>query len=261
MEGRAIARPNAAVKAATASADALPSMEGRAIARPNPHLLRRAWTRHEPFNGGPSNRSAKPGQPTPAASTPSESLQWRAEQSLGQTKNEIVAMAGADVVSFNGGPSNRSAKPTVFRHLPMELNVPSMEGRAIARPNKGPCGVAEPETLPSMEGRAIARPNMASDDPRVLDCWPPSMEGRAIARPNQPRDVVSLPSTSNLQWRAEQSLGQTHEAGPRYRLPVGPSMEGRAIARPNGGVWCWFLVLVCLQWRAEQSLGQTARLI
>ena len=61
------------------------------------------------------------------------------------------------------------------------------------------------------------------------------MEGRAIARPN-PGDVDEFDGGPELQWRAEQLLGQTS----RTRGPVsGCSTPSR------------------LQWRAEQLLGQT----
>ena len=61
------------------------------------------------------------------------------------------------------------------------------------------------------------------------------MEGRAIARPNSVRITLSPTDGPELQWRAEQLLGQT---------------EGM------GGVAPAF---VTLQWRAEQLLGQTRR--
>ena len=63
MEGRAIARPNAAQPATKLDgfdgADA-PSMEGRAIARPNDLRGGRRLTGHNgSFNGGPGNCPAK----------------------------------------------------------------------------------------------------------------------------------------------------------------------------------------------------------
>ena len=139
-----------------------------------------------------------------------------------------------------------------------------MEGRAIARPNDHhPKLRPQRPILASMEGRAIARPNGVGGDacPQRSDtCFnggpsnrsakrdvrfvrrvrgaAASMEGRAIARPNP--CVCSFEeglshSACALQWRAEQSLGQTQRFGQSRWCCTGtkPSMEGRAIARPN----------------------------
>ena len=159
----------------------------------------------------------------------------------GQTRSSPTvdtAITGA----FNGGPGNCPAKPTLASvPIPRTSSRPSMEGRAIARPNpedqrRHPGGGTK---LPSMEGRAIARPNAtrAAIGTHAVGIHVPSMEGRAIARPNRRR------------VRCDQ------------RRIISPSMEGRAIARPNRGVsnpspgrWR------PLQWRAGQLPGQTARL-
>ncbi len=117
--------------------------------------------------------------------------------------------------SFNGGPGNCPAKPHRGGD-PVEAGEPSMEGRAIARPNQQLSQRRVHLGVPSMEGRAIARPNarMAAFN-RAIAAKPagsgsghPSMEGRAIARPNAPGRLFS-------------------------KREVVPSMEGRAIARPN----------------------------
>ena len=62
--------------------------------------------------------------------------------------------------------------------------------------------------LPSMEGRAIARPNRPTGE-RCDQPPQPSMEGRAIARPNVPAAWAVMPRTLSLQWRAGQLPGQT----------------------------------------------------
>ena len=195
-------------------------MEGRAIARPNPTHRSERSRRH------------------------TRRLQWRAEQSLGQT---------------------------VRRHGSDELAIPtaaSMEGRAIARPNWSSGTDIDDYNRsharfnggPSNRSAKQYRTNRPDQRRRYLAA---SMEGRAIARPNvRDRQRPAGRSPSNmLQWRAEQSLGQTRSrVGSIPRSPIGASMEGRAIARPNtacssaaGSVAGSSL----LQWRAEQSLGQT----
>ncbi len=179
MEGRAIARPNQPSPAVVVVVH-LPSMEGRAIARPNP-----ARRRHRPeltpaFNGGPGNCPAKPQHPPPP-----------------QRRQP----------PFNGGPGNCPAKPDSLALLTTDHIDPSMEGRAIARPN-GRVGIPRQQHKePSMEGRAIARPNFRRPAGRDVFAAP-SMEGRAIARPNVHRTRIC--GTDEM-----------------------PSMEGRAIARPN----------------------------
>ena len=156
-----------------------------------------------------------------------------------------------------------------------------MEGRAIARPNTRRKSGAAVLIVASMEGRAIARPNWADIEAGTATAGA-SMEGRAIARPNHTSASSSTPSVAPLQWRAEQSLGQTEDegrrrvwrrwcfnGGPSNRSAklahpslgvgaVGASMEGRAIARPNRGRGLGPQPAADrLQWRAEQSLGQT----
>ena len=158
-----------------------------------------------PFNGGPSNCPAKPA--------------LRCQRSFGQepfnggpsncpAKQPATCATSPTSRTFNGGPSNCPAKrPGHHRGLGY-LGHPSMEGRAIARPNCPLSVLSIPEGIPSMEGRAIARPNLGAARPgwhgratfnggpsncpakqedvasQGRGCSRPSMEGRAIARPN-----------------------------------------------------------------------------
>ena len=67
---------------------------------------------------------------------------------------------------------------------------------------------------PSMEGRAIARP----DPPAVaqdLRADAPSMEGRAIARPDVDELADVMDVNIDLQWRAGQLPGLTRGSRPR----------------------------------------------
>ena len=66
-------------------------------------------------------------------------LQWRAGQLPGQTRPRL--------------------SPRPRRHRP------SMEGRAIARPNQKLMNETLRVEMPSMEGRAIARPNSTPSPP------------------------------------------------------------------------------------------------
>ena len=189
-----------------------PSMEGRAIARPNK-------------------------KNSPVALARLKVLQWRAGQLPGRTRRGRGWCSGCGV-SFNGGPGN----------------CPAERGRVV----RGLCEVDGP----SMEGRAIARPNAL-----VPVGAPPSeiLQWRAGQLPGRTPNNARTPSpTSNLQWRAGQLPGRTgfgscqpprgqspfnggpgncpaehHPAAHHPRQSLIPSMEGRAIARPNQPCrWC-----------------------
>ena len=185
------------------------SMEGRAIARPNRSHAAGSESGNCCFNGGPSNCSAKlpPGMTVLGCI---RSLQWRAEQLLGQTlrlrstsstATYLASMEGRAIARPNGAA--QMSKPEV--QDPARFN--GGPSNCLAKPDRPVGGVGRP-VLASMEGRAIARPNWRArrvgGDRRLA-----SMEGRAIARPNP--SVCSLPRAnfSSLQWRAEQLLGQT----------------------------------------------------
>ena len=254
MEGRAIARPNKPHSGpllpgctsfnggpgnCPAKPDhdglrrrslALPSMEGRAIARPNPAESKGNHGAQAAFNGGPGNCPAKPPR-SATGSHPPRPLQWRAGQLPGQTRCRPSIKRSQRVPSMEGRaiarPNGRTAAAN--SHFP----APSMEGRAIARPNGPPAGrLPVVPVLPSMEGRAIARPNVKHT--RSADhAINPSMEGRAIARPNRHVPVGKTGTLRRLQWRAGQLPGQTSGHVEPPTLGARPSMEGRAIARPN----------------------------
>ena len=110
--------------------------------------------------------------------------------------------------TFNGGPSNCSAEPVGGAVVVGDRQRPSMEGRAIARPN-----------MRLLAARAKSWP--------VLQWRAEQLLGRTwtTAATTDP-DYV-------LQWRAEQLLGRTGVVEDVADAVPVPSMEGRAIARPN----------------------------
>ena len=163
MEGRAIARPNSTLQVVVVRQD-VPSMEGRAIARPNKRNSPPKCIRASTFNGGPSNRSAKP-VTVDAATVAELLLQWRAEQSLGQTSPPKSVGGDWNLLQwraeqslgqtcgprrrrpclwqpFNGGPSNRSAKrrvrPELDRWSPPPFNGGPSNRSAKPTPRNGP---------------------------------------------------------------------------------------------------------------------------
>ena len=136
----------------------------------------------------------------------------------------------------------------------------SMEGRAIARPNCGFVGDLTSRLQASMEGRAIARPNSVRITLSPTDG--PELQWRAEQLLGQTEGMGGVaPAFVTLQWRAEQLLGQTRRrGGSTAGTFCRASMEGRAIARPNRcELPLLWEPLVELQWRAEQLLGQTRR--
>ena len=136
----------------------LASMEGRAIARPNMIVELHRHPRRSP--------------------TPS--LQWRAEQLLGQTRiRRSPTVDGRAVRRFNGGPSNCSAKPG------------------------GDGAVADH----SFNGGS-RRPNLLLRSRRCFNGGP----SNCSAKPDPPPQWLWRRPPPLLQWRAEQLLGQTPSA-------------------------------------------------
>ena len=77
------------------------------------------------FNGGPDNCPARPGPQRSQRDMKLTSLQWRAGQLPGQTRRSGVSMRGS--LQWRAGPASTG------RGSAAEL--PSMEGRTIARPD------------------------------------------------------------------------------------------------------------------------------
>ena len=159
---------------------------------------------------------------------------------------------------FNGGPSNCSAKPVRRAGVGPRHHGASMEGRAIARPNR----------LPRLCGRAPRRrfnggPSNCSakrGGPPVSPVVEPPLQWRPEQLLGQPasRSILRY-IAEKLQWRAEQLLGQTSPG-----LRTWPAISELCF---NGGPSncsakhvpsaVSFAFSFSLQWRAEQLLGQT----
>ena len=90
----------------------------------------------------------------------------------------------------------------------MSAPLASMEGRAIARPNRRPVcrGAAGPARFNGGPGNCPAK---LCDPIAVTSVVVASMEGRAIARPNPKRFLPDPLLEQQLQWRAGQLPGQT----------------------------------------------------
>ena len=182
------------------------------------------------FNGGPGNCPAKPGWPTPKASTGGPtSMEGRAiarpntiradlDDAATETSMEGRAIARPNCVRpgrlrslfrpFNGGPGNCPAKPRrrVCR-APCRAPFNGGPGNCPAKPTR--CGLGS-GAFTDLQWRAGQLPGqtMPAADRHY---------GRLIS----------------LQWRAGQLPGQTRSGGRPQRAHAAPSMEGRAIARPN----------------------------
>ena len=220
------------------------------------------------FNGGPGNCPAK--LPLPRTwNVVSVRLQWRAGQLPGQTRKRSKSSPRMrSRLQWRAG--QLPGQTRTVRACRLVLELASMEGRAIARPNLAVLHATRLAVKASMEGRAIARPNQGRLRTAARTSLA-SMEGRAIARPNH----------DELPWRSTASLWLSFNGGPgncpAKRCPIctllrtrhrsasmegpgncpakhpqpsiesgfrsaGASMEGRAIARPNGVVWWWRVV-------------------
>ena len=280
MEGRAIARPNQRPEVGFAGGvDA--SMEGRAIARPNLQHQGRARDSHLRFNGGPSNRSAKPGT-YDAWTAFYGPLQWRAEQSLGQTRpwhSPPQTMS----TCFNGGPSNRSAKlRPACRSCGPRRRFNGGPSNRSAKPAGSHQRRHERRGFNGGPSNRSAKPGAADGQLRAAVCFNGGPSNRsAKLHPTG----TSTRASAALQWRAEQSLGQTSPAlracrwcrigfngGPSNRSakPPGGRSPHASVSRFNGGpsnrsakrsgCLSRFPASGLLQWRAEQSLGQTVRI-
>ena len=158
--------------------------------------------------------------------------------------------------SFNGGPGNCPAKPLPSL-APLAVVLPSMEGRAIARPNE--LEMAAKATPPIiLQWRAGQLPGQTRRRPRppprpVI----PSMEGRAIARPNPLVSLGLSGLTRHLQWRAGQLPGQTRRrCSSKLDTATFNGGPGNCPAKPVPEL-STRTDRYSLQWRAGQLPGQT----
>ena len=293
MEGRAIARPRHEERPRAPSFNGGP---GNCPAEPR-------WTavfrRAGPFNGGPGNCPAEPWRPrTHHASFNGGPGNCPARAGVhgdrgaalrGMTFNggpgNCREPAPRSSRSFNGGPGNCPAEPVGHEdrrpslqwragQLPGRTIVaqPSMEGRAIARPNRpstfnggpGNCPAEQPAIVPVTLIRATLQWRAGQLPGRTA--WSVTLQGRAIARPNQ-----STPrrSTASLQWRAGQLPGRTstvrHKCGRGVWTPArtfnggpGNCPAERPYGPFNGGPGnCAAERGSGRQWRAGQLPGRT----
>ena len=148
----------------------VPSMEGRAIARPNA------------LSGF-------------FESPVSAILQWRAGQLPGRTCRALCPCRRRS--PFNGGPGNCPAEPPChLRRHGLDLS----------------------EGGPSMEGRAIARPNQPLTPRRASTAWCTRLQWRAGQLPGRTGEVHrGVRQARYLQWRAGQLPGRTRRRRRRSR--------------------------------------------
>ena len=205
MEGRTIARPNAAVRPQPAVGEAA-SMEGRTIARPN------------------ASKSI-------TSRRVSASLQWRAGQLPGQTRRADGAGLDRAGASMEGRtiarPNHRHGRPAPGAGHGLQWRAGQLPGQTHPRPGVGDAGAGA-----SMEGRTIARPNRPRLPASPTDCS--CFNGGPDNCPAKPAHATTVwRARLLLQWRAGQLPGQTPARTPRLARRQQASMEGRTIARPN----------------------------
>ena len=151
----------------------------------------------------------------------------------GQTRYFLTPLSRAVPPSMEGRAIARP-NPDDLRAGTCDRAAPSMEGRAIARPNDTLEDHRKKSSRPSMEGRAIARPNYGCAF--VLAHKPyPSMEGRAIARPNPVSRSLASWMPCSFNGGPGNCPAKPERLSRALVARTRPSMEGRAIARPNPG--------------------------
>ena len=205
-EGRAMRSPGSRSTA---------SMEGRAIARPNPNTMvategRSGLVKPMRFNGGPGNCPAKPGDPWTIRAGWSACGRFNGGPGNCPAKRlQSPTPSVRTARSFNGGPGNCPAKPCRPWRSDGPAAAPSMEGRAIARPNlPGARSSCKDRSFNGGPGNCPAK--RPRPRPGLWRSRCPSMEGRAIARPNRAGAKPGARRARPLQWRAGQLPGQTH---------------------------------------------------
>ncbi len=183
------------------------------------------------FNGGPGNCPAEP-----AASRPHSGARPRFNGGPGNCPAEPAASrphSGARP-RFNGGPGNCPAEHQRQHGERQPRIVASMEGRAIARPNRCRPTTGRPPSS-SLQWRAGQLPGRTRTSASVPSSTTTRLQWRAGQLPGrtaQPRRR-SHHREDELQWRAGQLPGRTPQPSAALRRAHGASMEGRAIARPN----------------------------
>ena len=133
MEGRTIARPNMQTTV-VACVQVVASMEGRTIARPNGDHAGEGDG--APFASMEGRTIARPNAVGWALTTaPVSRLQWRAGQLPGQTSKPVPSCRAVTTLQWRAG---QLPGQTSFRARRRDAALPaSMEGRTIARPNRG----------------------------------------------------------------------------------------------------------------------------
>ena len=162
-------------------------------------------------------------------------LQWRAGQLPGQTLG-------------------RRRHPSLGIHA-------SMEGRTIARPNRGK-SVFTPATASTLQWRAGQLPGQTTSTAMEIR-QTPALQWRAGQLPGQTTTLVArAASTLRLQWRAGQLPGQTTWTCDEPEIPQ-PRFNGGPDNCPAKRPLHWFKreVIDRLQWRAGQLPGQTSRFL
>ena len=199
----------------------LPSMEGRAIARPNRTPSPLACRSASAFNGGPGNCPAKHSR---HCASRSKIAAFNGGPGNCPAKPRRSRQPPPRFEAFNGGPGNCPAKRGDEMETARRL-IPSMEGRAIARPNT--CGMCHADSTPSLQWRAGQLPGQTSISP-LRTMTRSGLQWRAGQLPGQTSGEMRVRFIVDdaLQWRAGQLPGQTTPASTRTDAPQPPFNGG-----------------------------------
>ena len=158
-------------------------------------------------------------------------LQWRAGQLSGQTSFDPQPATASTLLQWRAGQLSGQTRILI---LNLGETNPSMEGRTIVRPDTVRPRLDLHRQHPSMEGRTIVRPDRRRTRTRSHP-RNPSMEGRTIVRPDRPPATGSRSATASF------------NGGPD-NCPARPCCGDDSRTPSN-----------TLQWRAGQLSGQTRR--
>ena len=182
-----------------------PSMEGRTIVRPDRDRVQR-----DALHRRPSMEGRTIVRPDPALRQSRRRITEPSMEGRTIVRPDVVGVERPPGTHrpFNGGPDNRPARPVLYGHT-WKL-IGSFNGGPDNRPARPPETSTRAQPIsPTFNGGPDNRPaRQGSLPPPTARCA--TFNGGPDNRPARPVKVdTSSSPTSNLQWRAGQSSGQT----------------------------------------------------
>ena len=253
MEGRARARPNPP-RRTNDDHHQPPSMEGRARARPNAVTSPASIAAHRSLQWRAGHVPGQTMGSHHSRFARSSPLQWRAGHVPGQTL--CAARWRRGTRAFNGGPGTCPAKRHPQRRRPAPHDPFNGGPGTCPAKRDGSMTARQRRELPSMEGRARARPNSTGQAVSPGRC---ALQWRAGHVPGQTSPVRTWrPRSRALQWRAGHVPGQTSMLRCRSGAATGLQWRAGHVPGQTAPEIAHGIDVSDLQWRAGHVPGQTA---